>query len=254
MVDSTSEHVPETPETVVKRARTRPLVAHDAREEPRWAPPALLLVAVNVIPLLGVLFWGWSLFEVVVLYWFENLVIGAVNILKLVTCMPGEEFLRGASEKASQRKEPDRSSMAHAPKLFLVPFFTFHYGMFCFVHGVFVFELLGGQGPGNRDMFPTLTEMVGEVFAGGTLVAAVALTGSHLYSYVFHFLLRGEFRRTTPNQLMISPYGRIVVLHIAIIFGAFFILQLGQPLILMLLLIGGKTLLDWQLHVHSHRK
>jgi len=34
------------------------------------------LVLVNVIPLFGVVFFGWSLFEVVVLYWVENLIIG----------------------------------------------------------------------------------------------------------------------------------------------------------------------------------
>lgn len=228
------------------------LVARDPREEPRWAAPAWTLLVVNFIPVLGVLFWGWSLFDVVVLYWFENLVIGAVNILKIATCMPDEESLRRAAQKTS--KGPETPAMAHAEKLFLIPFFTFHYGMFCFVHGVFVFGLLGGQGPRGGDVMPRLTNMIGEVLGGETLIAALALTGSHLYSYVFHYLLRGEFRRTNTARLMVGPYGRIVVLHIAILLGAFFILQLGQPLILMLLLIGGKTLLDWKLHVHSHHK
>ena len=32
---------------------------------------ALLLVAVNLIPLIGVAFWGWSLMLILVLYWIE---------------------------------------------------------------------------------------------------------------------------------------------------------------------------------------
>jgi hypothetical protein len=36
---------------------------------------AALLVAANALPLLGVLLWGWSLFEIVALHWFENVVL-----------------------------------------------------------------------------------------------------------------------------------------------------------------------------------
>jgi hypothetical protein len=86
------------------------------------------------------------------------------------------------------------------------------------------------------------------------LIAALALMGSHFSSYVFHFFWRGEFRRTSVVQLMVAPYARVFVLHGAILFGAFAIVALGQPLILVLLLIGGKTLLDWRMHVRSHGK
>ena len=228
------------------------LAVHQSRELPRWAAPAWALLVVNFIPVLGVLFWGWSLFEVVVLYWFENLVIGALNVLKIATCMPNEEAARRAAQETSTG--PVSPALVHIEKLFLIPFFTFHYGIFCFVHGVFVFELLGSQAPTGGEMMASLTTMVGEVLGGGTLIGALALTASHLYSYVFHYLFCGEFRRTNTARLMIGPYGRIVVLHLAILVGAFFIVQLGQPLILMLLLIGGKTLLDWKLHAHSHRQ
>jgi hypothetical protein len=51
------------------------------------------LILVNTIPMFGAMFWGWSLLEIVALYWFENLIIGAINVLKMITCVPDLEFL-----------------------------------------------------------------------------------------------------------------------------------------------------------------
>jgi uncharacterized protein DUF6498 len=43
----------------------------------------LFLIAVNLIPLFGVLFFGWSLFSIKFLYWIENGIIGFFNIPKI---------------------------------------------------------------------------------------------------------------------------------------------------------------------------
>lgn len=245
----------------------------------RWAGPALMLLAVNCVPLAGVLFWGWSLFEIVVLYWFENLVIGAINALKMLTCVPDEAHLKlaianapsASGQKPLAQLSPTTPVVAsdspqsgstelrsaalghHASKVFMVPFFSFHYGFFCIIHGVFVFALLGRNdliGPGGPVVM--LRAMLADVFGGGLWLAAIALIISHLYSYVFHFLWRGELRRTSVASLFLAPYGRIVVLHLAILLGAFATLVLGQPVILLILLIIGKTLLDWHMHQRQH--
>ena len=39
------------------------------------------LLAANLVPLCGVLWWQWSVSSVIVLYWFENIVIGVINVL-----------------------------------------------------------------------------------------------------------------------------------------------------------------------------
>ena len=54
--------------------------------------------------------------------------------------------------------------------------------------------------------------------------------------------------------LMMQPYGRIIVLHIAIIGGAFAIMLLGSPVFLLLILIGGKIWLDVKMHLLERRK
>lgn len=239
--------------------------------EHRLTLTAMALLAANLIPLLGVLFAGWSLLEVVVLYWLENLVIGAINVLRMATCSPDIEHLRLAQEAAASDAETPAkmqevaSNLAaaahvttfghHLIKLFFIPFFSVHYGMFCLVHGVFIFVLLGGNGmigmgPGP---FGGLSSHVTSVLSGGLWLALLGLVVSHLFSYVYYFLYLGEYRRTNVAMLMMAPYGRIVVLHVAILFGAFATHLLGQPMILLLLLILGKTILDWSLHQREHR-
>jgi hypothetical protein len=42
----------------------------------------VFLVAVNLIPLFGVLFLGWGLFAIMVLYWLENGIVGLLNLPK----------------------------------------------------------------------------------------------------------------------------------------------------------------------------
>lgn len=218
---------------------------------------ALFLIAVNLLPLAGVLFWNWSLFQVVALYWLENLIIGAINLLKMLVSSPDPAaFTPGnPSHLPHQLTTPGGRIANNASKVFLIPFFTVHYGMFCLAHGVFIGALLGKDSPvPSGGLFSHLPSLLSRALADGGLIAAAGLAVSHLVSFVHHFILRGEYRRTAAPMLMAAPYGRIVVLHLAIIFGAWLILALGSPLALLGLLVAGKTVLDLKIHIRSHRR
>ena len=78
-------------------------------------------------------------------------------------------------------------------------------------------------------------------------VAALAI--SHLWSFVVNYLGRGEYRRTAVPMLMFQPYARIVVLHIAILIGGIIAFMLGSNILVLTILIAGKTLLDLSLHL-----
>jgi hypothetical protein len=133
----------------------------------------------------------------------------------------------------------------------LVPFFVMHYGIFWVVHGVFVvlmpvFGMAGSDGsasPGILDGVAPLT----------ILFALVALTISHGVSFWFNYIGRGEYRRTTPSGQMFAPYGRLVVLHITIIVGAFAIGFTGAPESAVVILVVLKIVLDLGLHLAEHR-
>ena len=64
---------------------------------------------------------------------------------------------------------------------------------------------------------------------------------------------REWFNASGPMQLA-DLRGRVVVLHLAIIFGGWIAMALGSSLGVLFLLIVGKTLMDLKLHVKLHEQ
>ena len=193
-----------------------------------WRRPSVLaLIAANLVPVAGVWFLGWKIFPLVFLYWSENVVIGVFNVLKMF-------FSTSAKSAAS--------------KFFLIPFFCVHYGMFTFVHGIFVIVLFGHAGP-TANISPGLN-LFGEAMRVNYLGWAVlGIIMSRGVSFVTNYIGGGEFRRVTVEQLMMQPYGRIVVLHLAILGGGYLIMALHSPLAGLLLFIALKIALDLAAHL-----
>ena len=200
-----------------------------------WLGPSVVaLVLANLVPLVGVVVFGWEVFPVVFVFWIENVILGAFNVLKMITAT-----VRGGAEMGV--------------RFFLVPFFCFHYGMFCLVHGGFVFVLFG-QGMMDPHGFPGPAMMIEAVSRLGLWWAVAGLAVSHGISFVANYLLGGERDRVALPQLMIQPYGRIVVLHLAILGGGFLIMSLGSPWYGLALLILLKIGLDLRAHLRERRR
>ena len=82
----------------------------------------------------------------------------------------------------------------------------------------------------------------------------MALFVSHGVSFVHNYPIKGEFAKANPQKLMASPYGRVAVMHVAIIVGAFLTMALGSPLGVLIVLIILKTVIDLKLHLREHKK
>jgi hypothetical protein len=223
------------------------------------------LIAANCLPLLGVLFLGWDAFAIVVLYWSENVVIGAINVLKMLTCDPDPNLLVLGNVDPNDRLNSERMLRSrgdsakllrlanHGSKFFFVPFFVAHYGLFCFVHGVFIFAIFGRES-GGFGPYGGIENFL-DVFSRDHLWWCVAaLAASHLWSFVVNYIGRGEYRHTAVPILMFAPYARIVILHVAILIGGFIAFALGSNFFVLALLIVGKTLLDLSLHLIERDK
>jgi Family of unknown function (DUF6498) len=209
--------------------------------------PVITLVAANSVPLFGVLFLGWDVFSIVLLYWAENAVIGFYNVLKMAfAAVP--------------------CPAAQVAKLFFIPFFIVHYGGFTAVHGFFVVALFHKEqmppmGPTSWPCFLLFVQMLFNVvkyaysiIPSQVRIAVLALFVSHGVSFVQNYLLKGEYATAKLNELMGSPYGRVVVMHVAILAGGFFVMAIGSPVALLVVLVALKTILDVNLHHREHKK
>jgi len=211
------------------------------------AAVVVLLVVFNLVPLAGVLWLGWDLLLILALYWVENGVVGVINILKILRA-EGTAPLPGWTMNGQPISE--RSPRAVAA------FFSFHYGLFWIVHGVFVFTLIpaiaSDPSLGLNGTIPA--PLVGPNLDLGVLaLGAIGLGISHGVSFRTNYLGRGEYKTLAPAQVMTQPYGRLVIMHLTILLGAFVSIFLGTPVGSLLVLIVGKTALDLAFHLRQHR-
>lgn len=190
------------------------------------------LAAANLFPLAGVLFFGWTVGEVMLLFWLENVIVGGFNVLRMLMAAKG-----GIAEQIG--------------KLFVIPFFLVHYGMFTFVHGLFVISIfVQGDMPESPESMPAAVLAV--VAGAGLGWAIAALVGSHGVSFFTNYLGRGEYRERTAGDLMAKPYARVVILHVVIIFGGMLVMVTGQPVAALLLLVVLKVVVDLAAHLGEH--
>jgi hypothetical protein len=133
-------------------------------------------------------------------------------------------------------------------------FFALHYGGFWIGHGIFVFVIVGMATRGAFGFFMGV-DPIGNVARDPQVpLIALLLLVSHGVSFFFNYMGRYEYLNTTPMKQMFQPYGRLVILHITIIVGAFFVIGLGQPVALVALLVILKTAVDLLFHLREHAK
>ncbi len=128
------------------------------------------------------------------------------------------------------------------------------------VHGVFVlsfaafatFRLDDGMFQG-LDPVPDPGSVVTGPDPGAIAFAALALFIGHGASFLFNYLGRGEYRQVSAAGLMFAPYGRLVILHLTILLGAFAIMVVGAPVGAIAVLVALKTAMDLGFHLREHR-
>jgi len=191
-----------------------------------------LLVAANLLPLIGVLLWDWDVFALLLLFWCENVIIGLFGIARMVVSASDENTFEG---------------------LFLPVFFLVHYGGFMFGHFmVLVFMYSNSLPEAGSIVGPANSYRI--VVENLSWVALIALFVSHGWSFAENFMGNREHERITPGQAMALPYRRMMITHVALIIGGFFVIETGQPLAGLILLILMKIVLDVVFHRREHKR
>ena len=211
-------------------------------------PSTLILFAANLVPLLGIAFWHWDAFLLLVLYWMETAIIGFWTMM-MIAVAPHETI----GPKARQTS-----------RLFLIPFFIVHSGIFMGVHFLFLWTLFSGDWEPRVHNPVEFFDVI--VIGAGLWVPLAAL----FISRGFSFLLTTAGAHLLPAWLSLAPqdsqagddnpfsekrllgafYSRIIVMHLTILVGGFFAVALGTTGALMFL-VALKIAIDLKLHLKS---
>ncbi len=192
---------------------SEPLAAQKSEANPNQSRVQLILsLAFNAIPLAGVTFWGWSAFELIFLYWLENVVIGVRTALMMLLSARFNGLIGSLATTA---------------------FFTVHYGIFCYGHGTFVMLMFGNAS--GSDPFANAP------FGPATMIGLWAIIVWQAALLLLH-VASGD--RASAREMMGAPYPRIIVLHLTILGGGFLLMWLNWPHAGVVMLAILKTLLD----------
>lgn len=188
-----------------------------------------VMALANLLPILGFVFSDWNLYELMTLYWVENVIIGVFTVLKMLNV--------------------DNDSVADDRKILTaVPPFMVYF-LLCFLQVILIQVIF-------QKFLPPLSpeetwlegwhRMVGFFsFAFVQLkwvVLAMAL--SHGFSYVYDYNLGGERYRTSLKKLWYLPGSRLIVIMV-IIMTAAGQLEAMNSLTVFMVIIAVKIALEW---------
>jgi len=172
----------------------------------------------------GVAFFDWPTFTVLAFYWLENVIIGGFTALRILA--------------VGARTERYVASLAAAA------FFSVHYGLFCLVHGFFVATLFGGIRALHGIADPVLL-MIGRI--AGDRIGIVVVLAMVVAAAIDAWRALARTDADGPKairNIMSEPYGRLMVLHVILIAGGFFVTALQLPSLAALLLVAFKLVYD----------
>ena len=215
--------------------------------------PAISVVALilaNTVPLFGVIFLGWSAATILILLCLENILIGLLNVPKMLLCPVRAPFdSRGAHISPAEREAMSKLTLSNSKgwnillKILTIPILSQIYNGFVFGQiAILVFIL---------DQIPGAYESISPLALS---TAAAPLMLSHGLSFFVNFIGRGEFRRTSFVAQAFRPYGRVFVMTLTIAFGGGLSMMLDSPVWALAVLVLIKIGMDLRAHMAERKK
>lgn len=193
----------------------------------------LVLLFSNILVIIFAVVEKLSALDVMWIYWFQSVIIGIFNFIKILTL---KEFSTEGFKQGNKQVLPTK-----ATKYSTGFFFLFHYGFFHLVYSVFLgaFNSMTEFGSGRLD-----TKYI--------LLSAIIFFISYLIEFIKSKQQEGE---ELPNigKIMFEPYIRIIPMHLTIILGGFLsaagsFFNTDTNLLILILFLGLKSFVDLLTH------
>lgn len=218
----------------------------------RFLPSVAAIIFVNALPIIGVLWLGWTVLELMLSYWLETVVICFFTFLKILS-----------SQKPVAREEVEilydgrRFSFSLVNKGgYAVGFIWNSLGILA-VHFVAIWLLFGWSN--------LAFSFMSRLFAGTAflpvdvgwpkewLIFAAALFVSHGYSFFSNYYRRQEYLLYSPKELMVQPYRRVLAMMLVLMVGGWLIQRSDAPVWALVALVFAKIVIDIVAHLEQHR-
>ncbi|MFH1683752.1 MAG: DUF6498-containing protein [Candidatus Margulisiibacteriota bacterium] len=198
-------------------------------------PPSsgIFLIVANIVPLLGVIFLGWDMLDILSLYWAETAIIGLFNMV-MIFYLPNKyegrsQWFANLMDKISELLD------------FIVIFVWFVPAQAAIIYFL------------AKDYLKTPIDPL-EILSATWFALAIILA-SHGYSFVANFIVKGERKKlANANDLPSYFLSRTLALHGTLLLGLSIISFLGQPLLLLALFIIFKTGVDFKTYQNERKK
>ena len=194
----------------------------------RWLH-ALLAMAMNAVPIVGVLAYGWSVPTILVLFWLENVAIAVAHCVRIAAH-------RRATRRAGHWQHEMTVNGVNKPTTLLAGYALMS-GVFTFGHGIFVllfaFLVIPEQAAGD----PTARFDAAEFLLCARALLLITLLDLGLDLVGLRERSYAWIDRETSRRM-----GRVIILHVGIIFGAMVVAT--APVGMLMVLLGLKALVD----------
>jgi hypothetical protein len=172
-----------------------------------------LIIALNLLPVAGVLWWGWTAFSVFYLFWLETLIVAFFNTLKIIMCR-GDEYDLKIEKSNAPFATLHVNYASHLKKAFGYLFVRIF--IFCF-YLLFIVVFIGVISASKDD---TLTNAQIGLFLNKSFnYALLGFFIAQALDFVFEFILNDEYRHTHASDFASIFDGRQLVVHVAVVLG-----------------------------------
>ncbi|MEK7535104.1 MAG: DUF6498-containing protein [Patescibacteria group bacterium] len=218
----------------------------------QWAS-ILALIGANAVPVIGVLWLGWQLPAILFGYWLETAIICGYAFLKILgsqgTDVTQEVYYRYHPSRGFHFFIADKGR--YATEFAKRTIWLLALNLF-FIWLIFLPTVFSSSSVFNL-FYPTVSNIELPQFSViHWAPIALALLLSHGYSFISNYILKKEYQRVAPKQLMVTPFRRVAAMQITMIVGGFLLLQFGQSILYLLVLVLVKIVIDIISHLEEH--
>lgn len=195
--------------------------------------PVISLLASNILIAVFAIAENQSVLEILWIYWFQSVIIGVFNFLKILSL---KKFTVDNVKINGKRLENTR-----AAKISVGIFFIIHYGIFHIVYAGFLSSF--------SNMGKLFTTKIDYNFV---LLISLVFFFNYLAEFIFSIRKEQEAIHSL-TKVMMAPYKRIIPMHITIIISGFVmfgssLLNIDGSNLILMVFMGLKTFSDLLTH------